>query len=491
MANSNNNMQDIFRRSGFDLTPRQLEQFNAYYRLLAEHNEALDLTRLTTFKDIVIKHFIDSIYFTEFVEVPSPIVDIGTGGGFPGIPLKIFLPDLRLILAEPRKKRASFLEMAVKELRLTGVEVYPHMVTNLSDFSVQGAVTRALEPIDETLTRVCHFLPLGGAVIFLKGPDADADLAAVSDANRTAYSLVSDTHYTLPATDYDRRVIAYRKETDAARKTYAILKDLTATAGTAITSSENRKFKELVKLSTGGGMRKSGSMLVSGKKVITEMLEKAETAGSELVLPDGYAEDDDGMNAAMKDFAGRGALLVLKKALFNQIDLFNTGGPLLVAAAPEMPEWDGAIGPGCTLVIPFQDPVNVGSSIRSAAGFNVRDIIVLKEAAHPYHPKAARTSAGAVFGVNLKRGPSLDEFAKLAESEGWPVVALDRDGAPLSSFAFPGRFILVPGIEGPGLPQELRKMAVSIPISGDVESLNAPVALSIALYEWRRQSPSN
>lgn len=484
-------MQDIFIRSGFDLTPRQLEQFSTYYRLLIEHNEALDLTRLTSFRDIVIKHFIDSIYFTEFVEIPSPLIDIGSGGGFPGIPLKIFLPDLRLILSEPRKKRASFLETTVRELRLSDVEVYPHMVTALSDFSVQGTITRALEPVDETLSRVFHFLPRGGSVIFLKGPDADADLRAVSEANREAYSLASDTHYTLPSTDYERRVILYKKESPGARKTYAILKDQTATGGTAITSPGNKKYRELVKLSTGEGIRKSGSILISGKKVISEILREGKTSVREMVLCDGYAEDHDAMNAAMKDFAGRGSLLVMKKALFNEIDRFNTGGPLLVAAVPELEDWDQTIASGCTLAIPFQDPVNVGSAIRSAAGFNVDLIIMMKEAAHPFHPKSVRTSAGAVFGATLRKGPSIDDFAELLETNGWPVIALDREGAPLSSFTFPERFILLPGIEGPGLPEALKRVSVSIPINADVESLNAPVALSIALYEWRRHSPSN
>ena len=89
-----NRMNDIFRHCGLELSPRQLGQFGDYYELLMEQNEALDLTRLKSFEDIVIKHFVDSIYFTEYVELPSPLMDIGSGAGFPGIPLKIYLPDL-------------------------------------------------------------------------------------------------------------------------------------------------------------------------------------------------------------------------------------------------------------------------------------------------------------------------------------------------------------------------------------------------------------
>jgi 16S rRNA (guanine(527)-N(7))-methyltransferase RsmG len=491
MTQKDQNMREIFSRNGFELTPRQLDQFGTYYDLLVEHNDSLDLTRLRSFDDIVVKHFVDSIYFTEYVEIPSPLIDIGSGAGFPGIPLKIFIPGLRLILSEPRKKRASFLETVVQKLRLTGVQIYPHMVTGLSDFTVQGAITRALEPIDETLSRVSHFLPRGGRVIFMKGPEADSDLREISDVNRSSYSLESDLGYRLPFTDYERRIIVYVKESAATAKTYAILKDLTATAGTAISSADNKKFKEMKRLSSGEGIRKSGSLIISGKKIITEILNKRNVPVRELIVCDGYTEDDDAMNAFIKEFAGRDSLLVIKKSLFNDIDLFNTRGPLLAADLPELKEWNLDMGAGCTLLIPFQDPANVGSAIRSAVGFGVGKIVMLKEAASPYHPKSIRASSGAVFCAIIEKGPSLYELPELFEPRLSSVVSLDKGGTPLASFKFPARFILLPGIEGPGLPEPLKVQAVSIPLNSDVESLNATAALSIALYEWSRQSPSN
>lgn len=484
-------MNDIFRACGFDLSPRQVGQFGGYYELLMEQNEALDLTRLKSFEDIVIKHFVDSIYFTEYVELPSPLMDIGSGAGFPGIPLKIYIPGLDIILAEPRKKRAAFLEETARAIGLGAVRVYPHMVTGLTDFAVQGVITRALETVDETLTRVFHLLPRGGKAIFMKGPDADRDLDALSDDNRSAYSLETDRHYTLPHTDHERRIIVFRKETGGSRKTYAILKDLSATTGTAITSEENKKFRELKKLSAGDGIRKSGSILVAGKKIIREIVAGGTVPVRELVLCDGHVEDDAGMDGIIREFAARGSLLVMKKALYSELDLFNTRGPLLSAGVPEMKTWDLSIGPGCTLLIPFQDPVNVGSAIRSAVGFNVKKIIMLKEAANPFHPKSVRTSAGAVFGADIEKGPSLYELPGLLAEAMPRIITLDAGGAPLSSCAFPDRFLLLPGIEGPGLPDSLKAQSVSVPISGAVESLNAPVALSIALYEWSRHSPSN
>jgi 16S rRNA (guanine527-N7)-methyltransferase len=484
-------MNEIFRSCGFELSPRQLDQFGAYYDLLVANNETLDLTRITSFEDIVVKHFIDSLFFTEFIELPSPIIDIGSGAGFPGIPLKIFLPRLKMILSEPRKKRATFLENTARALRLADVEVYPHMVTERSFFTVEGVITRALESIDDTLTRVNHFLPRGGRVIFMKGPEADRDLDTVTPGNMNAYSLETDRRYRLPHTSYERRLIVYRKELSGTRKTYSILKDLKATAGTAITSAENKTFKDLKKLGDGSGIRKSGTVLVSGRKIIAELEGSGRIPARELILHDGYSEDDDDINALIGRHEDAGTLLVLKKSLFNELDLFNTGGPLLVVQPPEMPEWKQDIIPGCTLLVPFQDPVNVGSVIRSAVGFNVGRIVILKEAANPYHPKSVRASAGTVFSAAMERGPSIRDLPALPGNGASAVVALDARGAPLDSFTFPDGFLLLPGIEGPGLPEALKKGSVSIPLSRGVESLNAPVAVSIALYEWNRQSPSN
>ena len=196
------------------------------------------------------------------------------------------------------------------------------------------------------------------------------------------------------------------------------------------------------------------------------------------------------MNAAIGEFDRGGALLLLKKALFNELDLFNTKGPLLEVDLPEFGEWDRTAGPGCTLLVPFQDPVNVGSAVRSAAGFGVKDVVMLEGAAHPFHPKSVRSSAGAVFAVRFMRGPALHDLPSVLGAGGPELIALDRGGRPLPGVTFPERFLLLPGIEGPGLPDELKARAVAIPLDDAIESLNAPVALSIALYEWRRHSPS-
>jgi tRNA G18 (ribose-2'-O)-methylase SpoU len=121
--------------------------------------------------------------------------------------------------------------------------------------------------------------------------------------------------------------------------------------------------------------------------------------------------------------------------------------------------------------------------IRSAAAFGVARVVLLKEAAHPFHPKAARAAGTALFQVKLEQGPSIREL-KSAEI---PLLSLSADGPDLGSEPFPERFGLVVGVEGPGLPEHLRSgLTRRIPMEPGVESLNAATAAAVALYAWRQ-----
>ena len=150
-----------------------------------------------------------------------------------------------------------------------------------------------------------------------------------------------------------------------------------------------------------------------------------------------------------------------------------------------MPTWsdDEPWPPGCTLFIPFQDPENVGAVLRSAAAFGVARAVLLREAAHPFHPKAARAAGTALFQVPMLQGPSIRDL----DPKQAPLIALDADGPDLDAEPWPDRFGLVPGMEGPGLPEALRRGPKRrIPMADGVESLNAAVATGVALYAWTR-----
>jgi 16S rRNA (guanine527-N7)-methyltransferase len=174
--------------------------------------------------------------------------------------------------------------------------------------------------------------------------------------------------------------------------------------------------------------------------------------------------------------------LSLATDLFQELDVFGTRSPLLVVVPPPLAPWSPETGlpAGRSVLVPFQDPENVGALIRSAVAFGTDHIILLAECAHPFHPKALRASGGAVLGAPLLQGPALH-----ALSPELPVIPLSREGTDIGRFPFPAQGGLLPGMEGPGLPPAWRERAVSIPITG-VESLNASVAAAVALYLWRR-----
>ncbi len=174
------------------------------------------------------------------------------------------------------------------------------------------------------------------------------------------------------------------------------------------------------------------------------------------------------------------AVTTLAPRLFNQLDVSGTDAPIVRVRVAELPVWTGEVS-GCVLAIPFQDPENVGAVLRTAAAFGVTDVILTKEAASPWSFKALRAGGTAALRLNLWRaGP----VAELAQQTGAQLVTLSADGAPIDSAVLPADFVLLPGVEGPGLPADLRATALAIPMAGGTESLNAATATAIALYTW-------
>ena len=467
-------MDRILQSCGISLAPDRIDLLWQYHNRLRQANPELNLTRIHRFENMVIKLYADSILPGELTALPSPLLDLGTGPGMPGIPLKIAFPDTEIVLAETRQNRVAFLEQTIADLGLSGIRIYGHAVTPSFEQMFAGVITRAVEHMDKTLHRIQGCVKTGGLVIFMKGPGCADEITAAKQAFSSSFELRQDTAYSIGDTPNQRRLVIFER-TDAPparRRQQAAQKHRVRN----MESAQNATYKDLKKLLTAKGMKKQNQALVSGTKQIRDIIAQcpdkclAWISWSENQPPPEY-------------LPSRAAWYRLTPELFDTLDVLGTRAPLLLVEIPSIPPWQPEAGLplGCTVLVPFQDPENVGAVIRSAVAFGAENIVLLAEAAYPFHPRAIRASGGAVMHTNLMQGPSIGELpADL------PVVALSMSGMPLFEFAFPQSFALLPGMEGPGLPRRLKKNAVSIPMSPKVESLNAAAAAAIALYTWSR-----
>ena len=480
MPPSRSSLEALLRRCGIDLSPSQYDALWAYHRLLREANAELNLTRIHQFENMVLKHYVDSLLVLRFLDLPSPLIDMGSGPGLPGIPLKIARPDVQMILAEPRGNRAEFLASVRDRLALDGVEVVARKVNARFPFKAAGVITRAVGSIPETLDRVAGCLDPGGLMIFMKGPDCDGEVSEARETHGESFRLIDDHAYSIPETSHHRRLIVCERLEGAVRTgPEAVVTSLYSGPIREVSSETNPMFRLAKDLLSGRGIRKHGQALIAGSRIVAEVLARHPAEIMAWITPSDGPPPPEGSDPGL-------TWMRLPGPLFDAIDATGTKAPLLLARTPAMPEWsDAARWPdGPTLFVPFQDPENVGAVIRSAAAFRAARVVLLKEAAHPFHPKAARAAGPALFAIPLLQGPSLRDLSATTA----PLFALSTDGNDLAGHPFPDRFGLVVGLEGPGLPDRFRSEArLRIPIAGDVESLNAATSVAIALYEWRRR----
>lgn len=241
-----------------------------------------------------------------------------------------------------------------------------------------------------------------------------------------------------------------------------------------ISSDQNETFRSLQKLLTTRGIQDQGLALMAGDKIIPEVTAHHRGRMTSWITTESGEPPPKGV-----------PWIILTKRLFDEINPFGTRPPLVTVSVPEFSRWqDTSPWPkGCSLFLALQNPENIGGVVRSAAAFGVSRVVLLKEAAHPFHPKAMRAAGTALLTTNFARGPSIQDL----RISGVPLFALDAGGSELCSTVFPESFALLPGVEGPGIPDHVEgRVRISIPMEPGVESLNAATATAIALYEWRR-----
>ncbi|MES2769787.1 MAG: RNA methyltransferase [Bdellovibrionota bacterium] len=239
-----------------------------------------------------------------------------------------------------------------------------------------------------------------------------------------------------------------------------------------IESKSNSYFKVLQKILKTPGVKKEKLFLMMGPKVVEEHYHH------ELVKSILVVSEMPHLEPSLKK-----KIVMLTPELYEELDIFETRAPLIVMDLPKIPLWEPKPPKGVELFLPVQDPANLGAIVRSAVAFGVKKIILLKESAHPFHPKAVKASSGMVLKTQFEIGPSIQELHNHIDR----YVSLDGDGVSLEKFDWPKDVSLLVGEEGLGLPKTLKHNAVSIPINADVESLNVMAATSIALYDYSKK----
>lgn len=174
-------LKDIFKKYGIMLTDKQAEQFVLYYKFLVQENEKFNLTSITEENEVCFKHFLDSVLAADEIKQNASVIDVGTGAGFPGIPLKILRPDIKLTLLDSLQKRVNFLNEVVKML---GLENVLCVHDRAEDFckkareSFDVALSRAVAQIPTLAEYLLPYVKIGGKVIMYKSQKVEEEVEA-------------------------------------------------------------------------------------------------------------------------------------------------------------------------------------------------------------------------------------------------------------------------------------------------------------------------
>ena len=199
------------------LTEEQIEKFYNYMNLLIEWNKKINLTAIIEPKDIILKHFIDSLTIEKYIKKGENIIDVGTGAGFPGIPLKIAREDLKITLADSLNKRINFLNEVINKLDLKNIETIHTRAEELGKnkkfrekFDI--ATSRAVANMSTLSEYLIPFVKVKGRCICMKSSDIDTELENAKNAiNILGCKIESKDKFNLPNSNLGRSVIILKK----------------------------------------------------------------------------------------------------------------------------------------------------------------------------------------------------------------------------------------------------------------------------------------
>jgi len=496
-----NEFKRYLEKVSISLSKEQQMLFYEFYQFLIKKNLEINFTRLHNLENIIKKHFIDSIIIQKILEkqnipLPNPLMDLGTGGGFPGIPLAIINPENHFILVESRKNRVDYLNELINILNLKNVEVVHKTLTYKDNITCNGVITRAFERIKETAIRTANSLEKDGLLIFLKGPNCEEE---ISEMNLKFFSLLLDYDYTLPELrkipEKDKRkLLVFKKNIskdtllDPVNRYYFKLRENIYIKN--INSDQNTFFKKIKKLEESKEIKKQNLALVAGDKTIRDYIKHFpenivaivfNKQTEEKVLENFYLTTKEKNPHIEYNF--------ISSELLQQLELHQYKPPYLMVKIPQLLPIEELDINQPFLILPLQDPSNLGACVRSAYAFGIKNIVLLKESCNPYLLKSIKSSAGSVFYCNFFDLKS-EERIHFLEKIKIPIFILDTTGKDITTLKkIPQNFGLILGEEGKGIPEDLEKLSfekITIPMNTNIDSLNVSVACGVALFYFTK-----
>lgn len=218
--NFQDELKQTFGHYGFTLTDRQAEQFETFYRLLLLWNEKFNLTTITEPSSVIVKHFLDSVLLVPHIKPNATMVDIGSGAGFPGIPIKIMRDDVQITLVDALQKRTLFLKEVVQSLELDNVLVLHERAEDLARLphhrgEYQYAVSRAVANLSTLLEYCVPLVQVGGTVVAYKAKEVSAEIEAANHAMEMLHvELNHIEHFTITETESERNLVFFTKKSN-------------------------------------------------------------------------------------------------------------------------------------------------------------------------------------------------------------------------------------------------------------------------------------